>query len=160
MKKILIIYVSAVVWILSISNLVQANSQPGYSKQFGFGLILGEPTGITGKYFSDPENAVDMGIAYSFSDYMLVYADKLWHWPEAFNGKKDDFVRRLSPYMGVGAGIFVGKSALLDVRVPFGLSWLPVKPSLELFLELVPALRIAPSTAFDFGGGIGVRIYL
>ena len=160
MKKILIIYISAAVWILSISNFVQANSQPGYSKQFGFGLILGEPTGITGKYFSDPENAVDMGIAYSFSDYMLVYADKLWHWPEAFNGKKDDFVRRLSPYMGVGAGIFVGKSALLDVRVPFGLSWLPVKPSLELFLELVPALRIAPSTAFDFGGGIGVRIYL
>lgn len=160
MKKKLIIFICSLFWIFNVSNLTFAYAQPGYTKQFGFGLVLGEPTGITGKYFSDPENAVDMGVAYSFSDYMLIYSDKLWHWPEVFNGKNSDFVKRLSPYMGVGAGIFVGKSALLDVRIPFGISWLPVKPSLELFLEIVPALRIAPSTAFDFGGGIGVRIYL
>ena len=156
MKILLAVVLIGQFWVFN-SN---AATMAGYNQKFGFGVILGEPTGLTGKYFSNPESAVDMGLAYSFSDYLLMYADKLWHFPETFNQKKDDFVNRLSPYMGVGAGVFLGKSSLFDVRVPFGLSWLPIKPTIEIFLELVPALRLAPSTALDFGGGIGVRIFL
>ncbi len=160
MKKIIKLLLFCNLWIFISSANANTANVPGYNQKFGFGVILGEPTGLTAKYFSNPDNAVDMGLAYSFSDYMLVYGDKIWHWSDAFSGKHDDFVKRLSPYMGVGAGIFLGKKSIFDVRVPFGISWMPIKPTLELFLELVPALRLAPSTGADFGGGIGVRIYL
>jgi hypothetical protein len=137
---------------------VARSSEEAPGRTFGLGVEFGEPTGISGKYWTGSKDAVDMGLAYSLRNYMLVFVDKLWHFPGAF-GSRDEFARRLSPYIGVGAGFLFGNDFRLDARIPLGIEWLPRTARLGVFLELVPALRLAPNMTGDVGGGIGVRYY-
>src|SRR5262249_42088324 len=51
---------------------------------FGLGLEIGEPTGLNGKYFMQPDRAIDFGLGAIYRDYrggdgFHVYADYLWH---------------------------------------------------------------------------------
>ena len=39
------------------------------NKTFGLGLELGEPTGLTGKYFLSGTNALDFGLGYIYHHY-------------------------------------------------------------------------------------------
>ena len=41
------------------------------NKKFGLGLELGEPTGITGKLFISPDNALDFGIGDLYHGYYI-----------------------------------------------------------------------------------------
>src|SRR4029078_13095875 len=53
------------------------------NKTFGLGLELGEPSGITGKYFLESDRALDFGLGdvYDYYDYrgLYLYLDYLWH---------------------------------------------------------------------------------
>lgn len=133
----------------------------GKDREFGLGAVFGEPTGITGKFWSNGKNAVDGGLSYSFKgkDFFLVYADKLWHFPHAFHDD-NEFIRELSPYLGAGSGFYFGNEFRLNIRIPLGIEWLPEStPSIGVFVEAVPALRLVQETEADFGGGIGIRYY-
>ena len=46
-------------------------------KGFGLGVILGEPTGFSGKYWVDQDHAFDFGLAYSFVHPNQIF---LIHW--------------------------------------------------------------------------------
>ena len=35
---------------------------------FGLGVMIGEPTGISGKYWLSPANAIDFAVAWSFAN--------------------------------------------------------------------------------------------
>jgi hypothetical protein len=135
-------------------------------------LILGEPTGITGKYRFD-RNAVDGGLAFSFNEFFLVYGDYLWNFPRAF-GASSKFVSELEPYAGVGAILFAStvggvknrsyfgtnsSSIGLGFRIPVGIEWLPAEAPLGVFVELVPGIGLVPGTFGFFEGGIGARYY-
>ena len=51
-------------------------------KNFGVGVILGEPTGLSGKYWISPERAFDVALAYSFLEdnkSFAFHADHLYH---------------------------------------------------------------------------------
>ncbi|MBI3541922.1 MAG: hypothetical protein HY075_01420 [Deltaproteobacteria bacterium] len=123
-----------------------------YGGTFGAGAIFGEPTGLTAKYWlNHSRDAIDFGLAYSVRNYLMLYADKLWHFGR--------LPHQLSAYFGGGAGLFLGKDTRVDLRIPVGVEWLPSRPRIGVFAELVPALRVAPSTGFDLNGGVGVRYY-
>ncbi len=49
--------------------------------------------------------------------------------------------------------------AMIGIRVPLGLAFLPATAPLEFFLEIVPILDVLPDTDFDINGAIGVRFY-
>jgi len=162
---------------LSVSGISPAQAQakgqaPGDSG-FGLGLVLGAPTAITGKYYLNREQAVDVGLAYDFDDSFTLYGDYLKHWPRAFASQREAFLRQLVPYIGIG-GLFhnskdpyrnrdnprSGESVTnLIVRVPIGIEWLTPSVPLGVFLELVPGIYIAPEVAASFMGGIGLRYY-
>lgn len=143
---------------------------------FGLGIILGEPTGFTGKVYVSPKNAFDFGMAWSFGDYFALYGDYLWQFPGGF-GHSSRFVSQLSPYVGVGLVLafangkdwwrdgknrFFGTSRDsfgIGVRIPLGIEWRPSDPPLGVFLELAPGIAMVPSTSAFFMGGIGVRYY-
>ncbi len=125
-------------------------------KGFGLGVVFGEPTGISGKYWLDGKRAIDGGIAWSFHDkgFLHLHADLLWHFPDVIKSKV-----RLPIYAGIGARVRFDNPARVGVRVPVGLAWWVDDIPLDVFLELVPILDLTPATKFALNGGIGVRYF-
>ncbi len=140
------------------------------SRTFGAGLIIGEPTGITMKLWTAPENAFDFGIGWSvggdrigrFDNYyygenrMHIHADYLWHAFDVFRGAD------LYPvYYGIGMRINTGDNtnASLAVRGVLGIAWMPRSTPIDVFMELVPMLQLTSSTGFGVDAAVGIRYY-
>lgn len=140
--------------IVVVSSAVVALSQ---DRGFGAGVMLGEPTGLTGKVWVSQRNAIDFGLAYSFRSkgYFHIHADYLWHFPDVIQSTE-----RIPLYVGLGGRLAVGKgSGIFGIRIPFGMAfWLRSAP-LEFFLEMAPIVDLAPATELSGNGGIGVRYY-
>ena len=126
-------------------------------KDFGLGIILGEPTGVSAKLWTSGENAFDFAAAWSFQGdgNLLLQADYVWHIFRLIPVESG----RLPFYVGVGAEVVFDDDPILGVRVPLGLDYLFANAPVDIFVELVPILRLAPSTDFDFAGGIGARYW-
>lgn len=151
--------------------LTQASqAQIGRGKNFGFGIILGEPTGATLKYWTSRDNALAFSIGGSYFGSPRIGADYLWHF-DAFRS------RIVELYAGPGAAIGIGEGgggwykgekgrfyyrddgAGLAIRGVFGVNVIPERTPLEIFFEFGALIGIAP----DFGSAIdvalGVRFY-
>lgn len=120
----------------------------------GVGVILGDPTGLSGKYWLDDRNALDAGLGFS-GDFAL-HADYLRHiwdlWPQPVKGK-------LPAYLGLGARLEASDDPEFGIRAVGGTAyWLPRHP-IEVFLEIAPVFRLAPSADVGFDAGIGLRYY-
>ena len=129
----------------------------GQSKGFGLGIVLGEPTGISGKTWTGTNNAIDMGLAWAFTreGYVHIHLDYLWHFQQAIQAEE-----RFVPYTGVGGRLGVGGSkGRLGVRFPGGIAYWPRTIPLDVFLEIALIMDLAPATQLSVNGGIGVRYY-
>lgn len=120
----------------------------------GAGVILGNPTGVTGKLWLDNDRALDAGVG--FSTDLAVYGDYLWHsWtvlPQPSEGK-------LPFYLGVGGQVRTLRDAEFGIRTVVGAAyWLPRDP-IEVFLEIVPVFRLTPGTSVGLDAGLGLRYY-
>ncbi len=140
--------------VVIVSSVTFALSQ---DKGFGVGVILGEPTGLSGKVWVSEQNAVDFGLAYSFRSkgYFHVHADYLWHFPDVIQSTE-----RFPLYVGLGGRFAAGRgSGIFGVRIPLGIAfWLRSAP-LEFFLEVAPIVDLAPATELTANGGLGARFY-
>jgi hypothetical protein len=130
----------------------------------GAGFILGDPTGLTGKYYITGTDAVDAGLGASYHDGFYIYGDYLFHFKDLFPA--DELVL----YVGFGAGFHHHdrdgdrhheRDAYnrLACRVPGGGEYCVEKTPLGIFLELAPALEIIPDIDSDIRGGLGRRYY-
>ena len=132
--------------------LVFASDTPG---GLGLGVVLGDPTGITGKYWMTPVHALDMGLAGDGGDLEL-YGDYLWHGWRAFPQPSRG---QLAAYLGLGAGVRMAHDTELKLRTVAGLSyWFEGYP-VEAFFELVPTFILTPSGGSELDAGLGVRYY-
>ncbi len=124
---------------------------------FGIGVILGEPTGLSAKYFLGGNKAFDFGLAWSFGNNanIHVHADYLLHRFDLF----DVDTGRLPFYYGLGARIKTGNNNNVGIRIPIGVSYYFQNDPLEIFFEIVPVLDLAPQTEFSGNGGLGLRYY-
>lgn len=139
---------------------------------FGAGVFLGEPTGFSGKYWLSPDQAIDAGLAFSFSSFFIGYGDYLYHFPGLL-GKQNEFFERTTPYIGAGAALFLNTDTRRrdrkfftndgdfggGVRVVFGAEWMAPKLPIGVYVDLVPGVGLFPSTFGFFQGGIGARWY-
>jgi hypothetical protein len=141
---------------------------------FGLGVVLGAPTAITGKYWTNRDNAIDFGISFGSSYNILVYGDYLWHYPGYF-GHSSKFISELNAYLGLGAGLFSWGSGYYGdrpygwrtysgdtgfyVRVPLGAEWYAHRPPIGVFAELAPGLSVIPGIGVTIDAGIGARYY-
>lgn len=149
---------------------------------FGLGFELGEPTGLTGKYFLSDSRALDFGIGYVYETYYFgngfhLYADHLWHPAVLTSSPTLD----IPFYIGVGlrywnfeycervgnADVCDGGSAL-GARIPIGISLDFNNAPLDIFFQLVPVVDFAFGDYYDrfrdrnhFGidGSIGLRFW-
>ena len=145
-------------------------SQSPESKNFGFGVILGDPTGLTLKFWTSRENAfvVDVGASYFGSPRIGV--DYLWHF-DAFRSSIAKLYAGFGGVLGIGEGrgfyytehhgfYFRSDNGVgLGVRGVFGVNVIPRHSPLEFFLEV--GLLVGLSPAFGSAGdvGLGMRFY-
>jgi hypothetical protein len=155
---------------LLIANLVTLSfTTPVIAKGLGVGLILGDPTGISAKYFLGA-NAVDGAISYNDHEF-VIYGDYLKHFP-GWPGKENAFVAGLTPYVGVGPVIAItdddkernrrlleDDDFALGARIPLGIEWMATEVPVGLSLELAPGILVAPETDGFGQGGFLARYY-
>ncbi len=128
--------------------------------------MLGDPSGLSGKLFVSPQHAIDGALAFSLVDDVLyVHADYLFHASSLRVSTLSG--HRFLPYVGVGGFIGVrdddhGKdddsTGAMGVRVPLGIAWEPRVP-IDVFLEVVPTMRLVPETNAGLDVGLGIRYY-
>jgi hypothetical protein len=149
-------------WVVLLCGMIRTGwagpSQPGTARDFGVGAIVGDPTGLTAKYWFTNTRAVDMALAWDLSgddDRMEIHADHLWHFDLNMNRMQG----RLPLYVGLGGRLLTGHDARLGVRIPFGISYLFAQVPIELFGEIAPLLDVTPDSDTSVNGGVGVRFY-
>ncbi len=169
MKKILLGFT------MFVSCLAYSNVD--HTSRFGLGLMLGEPTGISGKYNIDEKQSIDFGVGLAFVDHgrFHLHADYLLHVRDIFDVESGDF----DLHYGVGArlktrdrdyyedrrkngnGTYTNKDTdpRLGVRVPVGLNYSFDQIPLELFVEIAAVLDVIPEVDLDFNAAIGARWY-
>jgi hypothetical protein len=120
----------------------------------GVGIILGDPTGLSAKYWLDKKNAIDAAIGF---DRFSVHADYLFHFwniiPQTGGGE-------LGAYLGPGF-VFKDKKEdnVVGIRFALGAAYELNQYPVEIFAEIVPVFELAPDTDLNFDGGIGVRYF-
>ncbi|MGB6033789.1 MAG: hypothetical protein WBG01_17770 [Bacteroidota bacterium] len=143
--------------ILVFLFLLVPRQSDAQNKDFGAGIILGEPTGISAKYWVSTVNALDAGVAWAFTrkGFFHIHADYLWHFPDVIESTE-----RFVLYAGVGGRLgFEDDRTRLGVRIPGGISfWLRGAP-IDIFLEVAPILELIPSTKLTGNGGLGIRYF-
>lgn len=131
-----------------------APAQAQKAGDVGAGVVLGAPTGLTGKLWIDGTQAIDVGLGWNSE--LTVYGDYLWHmWdvvPQPSKGK-------LPVYLGLGAQGRMYRDAEFGIRTVAGIAyWLPKHP-IEIFAEIVPVFHITRNTGVGVDGAVGVRYY-
>ncbi len=135
------------------------------SNNFGLGIMVGEPTGISFKSWKSPSTAIDGGIGWGFGKdgFFNVHADYLIHRSQALKNQTNS----LPVYFGIGAKLNYrddefddyDAKTILGVRIPLGLAAFIKDTPVDIFAEIVPGLILLPETDFDLDVSLGIRYY-
>jgi hypothetical protein len=143
--------------LLALLPMLIYSTAEAQNNSFGLGVIIGEPTGISGKLWTGYNTAIDGAVAWSFEkeSSMHLHGDLLFH---SFNRARVD-KGKLLLYYGIGGRIKFEDDSKVGVRVPLGINYLFADSPLDFFLEIVPILDLAPKTDFSLNGAIGIRYF-
>jgi hypothetical protein len=135
-------------------------SYSSHAGKFGAGATFGEPIGADVKYWFNEKMAIDGAMGYSFHDNTELYmhSDILWH---AFNLFPISH-GQLPLYFGVGGLARFRKDDIpneVGIRAPVGVSYMFENAPVDIFMEVAPALDIAPGLRGEVTGGIGIRYW-
>ena len=145
---------------LIIMIILLGTLSPAQDKGYGIGIILGEPTGLSGKYWLNKTNALDFGLGFSFTHYnnnrIQLHCDYLWNIYDLFKTSEKFVI-----YYGPGMKILTGSrnDAKLEIRGVAGIGWFIKDAPLDLFFEAAPVVYLIPGTILKIDGGIGARYY-
>jgi len=158
-------------WFL-LGTLVLLFSPVIASADFGLGLIIGSPTGISGKYTFSQKNAIDGAIAWDLGDDNDFYLHGDYLWLRNRDIHLDNVA--LDWFFGIGGRIvFIDHhhhhhhdwddehddDYLLGVRAPIGIGYTFRDPRIEVFGEVALIMNLVESTGIDLDGGIGGRFH-
>lgn len=128
-------------------------------RDFGFGFIVGEPTGLSAKLWLGRAQAIDVTAAWSFveeSNFVL-HIDYLYH---LFNLFTIGGGGRMPFEIGLGSRlVFAETEPLIGLRAPVGVAYMFPTLPIELFVEVAPGMQVIPETEFNASGGFGLRYY-
>lgn len=151
-------FLTAMILTLGFSHAAKAGD-------FGLGVMIGDPTGISGKVYRSKTHAVDGAVSWALNgDYFYLHGDHLWQKSAAFKLDRT----ALDFFFGLGVRLAFHDSStskttkndfLLGVRGPVGLAYTFSDPRIELFGELALVMNLIKSTSVDFDGGLGARYY-
>jgi hypothetical protein len=149
-----------------LASIKEVSAQRG---QFGLGVMVGEPTGISAKLWVSNTTAIDFGIGWSLGVFVSdtdyngngrshLHFDYLINAYNLF-GDTDQYPL----YCGVGVSYNMGgkHDNLLAMRFVGGFAWMPNETPLDFFIEmaLVPTFNFSSQSEFTIDAGLGVRYY-
>lgn len=157
---------------LLFAATVSLSAQGPRNRDFGFGIILGEPTGGTVKFWLNRENAITASLGASYFGSPRIGADYLWHF-DAFSSSIVKLYAGPGVAIGFGEGkgfwykekgkdrFFVRESGETGFafRGIFGVNIVPNNTPLEIFFELGPLVGFTPDFGSAFDAAVGVRFY-
>ena len=156
-----------ILFVALLLNLFILSADARQGGPFGLGVVLGDPTGLSMKYWTSRENAVSAALAfgtfhhhydnYYYNDETDVYlhVNYLWHNFGLLPVQRG----QLPVYWGAGGRLYFGHDFALGVRGCGGLEYLPVAP-IDIFLELglvIDFMGNHPGADGDLG--IGIRYF-
>lgn len=144
----------ALAFLLGFSFLNNATAQVD---GLGVGIVVGEPTGVSAKYWLDRSNALDGAVAWSFLDEgsFYLHANYIHHHFEIIDLSSGE----MPLYYGGGIKMKFASDFVFGVHVPLGVAYHFEEAPLDVFIEIRPGINFTPKTKFDMSGGIGIRYY-
>ena len=159
-------------------------TEVGYSRHYGVGAVVGDPTGLSGKVWIGPTNAIDAGLGFygygfrggcfrdrdgrTIRDRRYGSSSTSFHVDYLWESKLVEPKGKVQLDWHIGAGgrvFFLGDPCAFDcwdlgVRAPVGLDLTFNQPSfLEVFVEIAPVFYVVPAMFAAAEGGLGVRGY-
>jgi len=130
------------------------------NKTFGLGLEVGEPTGLTGKYFVSDSTALDFGVGWIYSHYYYgdgvhLYGDFLWHPTSLVSAAAFE----MPFYVGLGLRywdfdycdnrVCTYDGSAIGLRIPVGIAFDFNNVPLDIFAQLVPVIDFIDGDYYD-----------
>jgi hypothetical protein len=133
----------------------EASAHAERSGTVGAGVQVGEPGGVTLKWYRRVPVTYTATLTTDGEDYVLLLANRLW-----------EARLRNSPLRAyIGPGVTLGGTTLdrrgtlaAGLNGTAGLNFY-VEP-FEVFLQVTPRVRFLPHRVDDVGGSVGLRLYL
>ncbi|MCK4234889.1 hypothetical protein KAU34_04890 [candidate division WOR-3 bacterium] len=128
--------------------------------KLGLGIIIGEPTGFSLKFWQSRRTAIDLALAWNFGDdYFHIHGDYLYHIPIRLEGRSRS---TLLWYLGIGARLKFrsggrNNNTAFGIRGVGGIEFLPREIPIDLFAEIAPVMNIIEDTKLELEGGVGIR---
>jgi hypothetical protein len=145
------------------SSAVPAAAADAGSRSWELGVVLGEPTGLSAKYWMSANTALDFGAAWSFGEdgRFHLHADYLFHNFDIFKVDSGS----LPLYFGIGGRVRFDEDnnehdndgTRVGLRLVLGLEYLVEAYPMSVFFEIAPIVDIAPETEGSMNGGLGIR---
>jgi hypothetical protein len=134
----------------------KAQANPEGGNNFGLGIIIGEPTGLSIKSWNGDRSAFSIGAAWSLSEdeALQLNADFQLH-----SWFKNIELGRLAFYYGIGGRVIFTDDPKIGARVPLGLNYIFGTLPFDLFVEATPILDFTPDVELAGNGGVGIRYY-
>jgi hypothetical protein len=161
MKRVGFLLAVASVLFIASAGVLRAQGR------FGFGFIVGDPTGFSFKYKMNNENAIDGALGFFPSNRFRLHADYLWV-ARPFRDQQFTLTYGVGPAVGFGRTEVVARKGLIyysrqeaafGIRFPLGVSYVIPRSPVELTLELAPLVVFAPDGGFGIDGGLAIRLY-
>lgn len=142
-----------VTFLFAFFSEAEAQYRPGNTE---LGIILGEPTGISLKFWQSRSTAIDAAVAWSFGQNESVHL----HASYLVHNHLDVDTGTLYFFYGIGARALLRDDPKFGARIPVGLQYIFPSTRLSMFFEVAPIMDLIPATSFGVSGGIGVRYFL
>ncbi len=125
--------------------------------RFEIGALLGEPIGLSLKFWHGTITATDLSAAWSFTENGIfqLHLDFLIH---PFNLRVITNGNNFPLYIGAGLAVRIGDDWFLGARVPIGVEYLFNSFPISLFGEVAPQWQFVPDDDFVLSGGVGIRL--
>ncbi|MBI5323750.1 MAG: hypothetical protein HZB41_00435 [Ignavibacteriae bacterium] len=157
--------------LIFIFSLQISSAQGPKGKSFGFGIMFGDPTGATLKFWTSQENAFVVDVGSSYFGSLRFNGDYLWHF-DAFNSQIVKLYAGPGAVVGIGEGhsywykedhekFYFRKRGDVGIgaRGMFGINIIPRRTPLEIFLEFGVLIGIVPDFGTSVDAGVGIRFY-
>lgn len=122
------------------------------SKPAELGVVLGEPTGLSGRFWTG-DNSIDVHLGLGHKGFGL-HGSFLFH--KISNLDIEGY--KLPFYYGPRAQVGQhDKDSKIGVYFNFGSNYMFKEIPFNLFLEVAPGINLGDKTGFDICGGLGFR---
>ncbi|MFC1725684.1 hypothetical protein ACFL4T_08655 [candidate division KSB1 bacterium] len=121
----------------------------------GVGIILGEPSGITGIVYLSRTYAIDGAVSWDLREkgFLHVHGDLLFHDFDKFSVDKGE----MAFYYGLGGFVHLSDKGRVGIRIPMGIKYFFEDSPFSIFFEAAPNLKLLPDIDVLVNLFVGIR---